>query len=102
MEFDHLDKRVKVDEVLNILKHERAALHIWITLAVCVIYSKIIMLFCLQLEYYKRGKIADFVHLLEVSGSEANLDYADYDKDQMRALDTLAAYYVLEVMTAII
>jgi RNA polymerase-associated protein CTR9 len=56
----------------------------------------------LQLEYYKRGKIADFVHLLEVSGSEANLDYADYDKDQMRALDTLAAYYVLEVTNAII
>lgn len=41
-----------------------------------------------------QGGIADFVRLLEVSGSEASLDYPEYEKDQMRALDTLAAHYV--------
>lgn len=39
------------------------------------------------------------MRLLEASGSEASLDYTDYERDQMRALDTLAAYYVLEVGT---
>ncbi len=50
-----------------------------------------------QLEYYKRNNVEEFVRLLEASGSEASLDYNDFEKDQMRALDTLAAYYVLEV-----
>lgn len=37
------------------------------------------------------------MRILEASGSEASLDYADFEKDQMKALDTLAAYYVNEV-----
>lgn len=47
-----------------------------------------------QLEYYKQGKIEDFIKILEASRSEANINYRDYEKDQMRALDMLAAYYV--------
>jgi RNA polymerase-associated protein CTR9 len=49
-----------------------------------------------QLEYYKQGKIADFIRILEASRLDANVDYRDYEKDQMRALDMLAAYYVQE------
>lgn len=48
--------------------------------------------------YYRRGNEADFVRILEMSGSEASLDYAEYHQDQMRALDTLAAYYVIQVL----
>ncbi len=36
----------------------------------------------------------DFVKILESSRTDANLNYANFEKDQMRALDTLAAYYV--------
>ena len=32
--------------------------------------------------------------LLEASRTDASLNYADYERDQMQALDTLAAYYV--------
>lgn len=56
------------------------------------------MMHSLQLAYYRRGNEADFVRILELSGSEANLDYAEYPRDQMRALDTLAAYYVMQVV----
>lgn len=49
-----------------------------------------------QLEYYKQQKIADFIKILESSRIDANIDYRDYEKDQMRALDMLAAYYVQE------
>jgi RNA polymerase-associated protein CTR9 len=49
-----------------------------------------------QLEYYKQGKIDDFIRILEASRLDANVDYRDYEKDQMRALDMLAAYYVQE------
>lgn len=49
-----------------------------------------------QLEYYKQGKITDFIRILETSRMDANVDYRDYEKDQMRALDMLAAYYVQE------
>ena len=31
---------------------------------------------------------------MDTSRSEANLNYKDSEKDQMKALDTLAAYYV--------
>lgn len=48
----------------------------------------------LQLEYYRQGKVDDFLKILESSRSEANIDYRDFEKDQMRALDMLAAYYV--------
>jgi hypothetical protein len=51
----------------------------------------------LQIAYYKRGNVTDFVKLLESSGSEASLDYAKFEDDQMTALDTLAAHYVNEV-----
>ena len=33
---------------------------------------------------------------MELSRIDANIDYRDYEKDQMRALDMLAAYYVQE------
>lgn len=46
------------------------------------------------MEYYKRGNSAALVRLLESSRSNASLEYKDSDKDQMRALDMLAAYYV--------
>lgn len=36
----------------------------------------------------------DFVKILETSRSDANLTYQDFERDQMKALDTLAAYYV--------
>ncbi|XP_001951487.2 RNA polymerase-associated protein CTR9 homolog isoform X1 [Acyrthosiphon pisum] len=74
-----LDKLPEYDEVLGILKSERSNLHIWVNLA---------------LEYYKRGNSAALVKLLESSRSNASLEYKDSDKDQMRALDMLAAYYV--------
>lgn len=38
----------------------------------------------------------DFVKILEASRTDANLDYESFEKDQMRALDTLAAYYVTQ------
>jgi RNA polymerase-associated protein CTR9 len=46
------------------------------------------------LEYYRQGKVDDFLNILESSRTEANIDYRDFEKDQMRALDMLAAYYV--------
>lgn len=75
------------EEVLQILKSERAALHYWIEVAV---------------EYYRRGSSDDFCKILELSGGDASLDYQDYEKDQMRALDLLAAFYVLQVRWLII
>lgn len=56
--------------------------------------SKIVFFF--QLEYHKQQKIDDFIKILESSRIDANIDYRDYEKDQMRALDMLAAYYVQE------
>ena len=53
--------------------------------------------FILKLEYYKRGNAEDFVKILEASRTDANLQYANFEHDQMRALDTLAAYYVQQV-----
>ncbi|KAJ1371510.1 hypothetical protein KIN20_033475 [Parelaphostrongylus tenuis] len=38
--------------------------------------------------------MADFARLLEVAETEASLDYPEAENDQIRALDTLAAYYV--------
>ncbi|KAI4458501.1 rna polymerase-associated protein ctr9 [Holotrichia oblita] len=67
------------EEVLGILRQEHAQLNIWVTLA---------------LEYYKQNKINDFIRILEDSRTDANVVYRDYEKDQMRALDMLAAYYV--------
>ncbi|CAI4231970.1 unnamed protein product [Auanema sp. JU1783] len=67
------------DEVLQILRAEKAFLHYWIRLG---------------LEYYRRGHYEIFVRLLENSGSEASLEYEDVSNDQMKALDILAAYFV--------
>jgi len=67
------------EEVIGILKQENAQIHIWVTLAV---------------EYYKQKKVEDFVKLLEASRTDANLAYKDFEKDQMKALDSLAAHYV--------
>lgn len=50
--------------------------------------------FLLQLEYYKQNYVEDFVKILDASRTDAGLDYKNSDKDQMKALDTLAAYYV--------
>ncbi|KAL5007726.1 hypothetical protein ScPMuIL_016532 [Solemya velum] len=74
-----LDTLPEGDEVLSILRQEQAPLHIWVTLA---------------LEYYKQNYVDDFVKILEASRTDAGLDYPNSEKDQMRALDTLAAYYV--------
>jgi len=46
------------------------------------------------LEYYKKGNSVALVILLESSRCNANLAYQDSEKDQMKALDMLAAYYV--------
>ncbi|XP_023019050.2 RNA polymerase-associated protein CTR9 homolog [Leptinotarsa decemlineata] len=67
------------DEVLGILRQEKTQLNVWVNLA---------------LEYYKQEKIDDFLKILEASRTDANINYRDYEKDQMRALDMLAAYYV--------
>lgn len=49
-----------------------------------------------QIAYYKQNKTDDFIKILETARIEGNLDYREYEKDQMRAYDTLAAYYVQE------
>ncbi|PIK55019.1 putative RNA polymerase-associated protein CTR9-like isoform X2 [Apostichopus japonicus] len=67
------------EEVLTILKQENAPLHTWLALG---------------LEYYKQGKVEDFVKIFASWQTDANLDYPGNEKDQMTALDTLAAYYV--------
>lgn len=48
------------------------------------------------MEYYKQNKTNDFIKILEASRLDANVNYRDFEKDQMRALDMLAAYYVQE------
>lgn len=67
------------EEVLGILRQERVTLNIWVSLA---------------LEYYRQARIGDFVKILDCSRTEANISYRDFERDQMRCLDTLAAYYV--------
>ncbi len=47
-----------------------------------------------QLEYYKQNKVDDFVKIFGSWQTDAHLDYQGNEKDQMTALDTLAAYYV--------
>ena len=47
-----------------------------------------------KVEYYNQNKFTDFVKVLEASRTEANMNYKDSEKDQMKALDTLAAHYV--------
>lgn len=58
--------------------------------------NKCCFVFHIQLAYYKQNKTQDFIKILEAARSEANTEYRDYEKDQMRAYDMLAAYYVQE------
>ncbi|XP_050083431.1 RNA polymerase-associated protein CTR9 homolog [Anopheles aquasalis] len=69
------------EEVLGILRQERSLLNTWVTVA---------------LAYYKQKKTDDFIKILEASRTDANTNYRDFEKDQMRAYDMLAAYYVQE------
>ncbi len=79
IEYDDLPS---ADEILKVLRDEKVPLHIWVTLAI---------------EYYRQDRVHDFVQILEASrGGEANLDYNKSEEDQMRQLDTLAAYYAQE------
>ncbi|CAF0874480.1 unnamed protein product [Didymodactylos carnosus] len=79
-------------EVLSILQQENCPLHIWVTLA---------------LEYYRQGKETDFVQILEAAKNEITnqkqqqshqqqqtKEQRQHENDQMKCLDTLAAYYV--------
>ncbi|OAF71724.1 RNA polymerase-associated protein CTR9 [Intoshia linei] len=66
-------------EVLNILKQEIAPLHIWIKLA---------------LEYYRQKNYEAFEVILTSAPKIANISYDNFEDDQMKALDLLAAYYV--------
>lgn len=74
-----IDQLPEADDVISILRQEHVQLQLWVNVA---------------LEYYKQKKCEDFVKILEHAHQEANTDYNDYEKDQMRALDMLAAYYV--------
>lgn len=74
-----LDQLPDGDEVLSILIQESCPLHVWIRLAI---------------GYYRQGKINDFVHILESSQTNSNTNYKGFEKDKLRALDTLAAHFV--------
>ncbi|RMZ97826.1 RNA polymerase-associated CTR9 -like protein, partial [Brachionus plicatilis] len=74
-----LDQLPDGDEVLAILIQENCPLHVWIRLAI---------------GYYKQMKLADFVRILEASRTSANTNYRGFEKDSLKALDTLAAHYV--------
>lgn len=50
----------------------------------------------IQVAYYKQNKTQDFIKILEAARAEGNIGYRDFEKDQMRAYDMLAAYYVQE------
>ena len=63
----------------QMLTAESATLNLWVTLAI---------------EYYRQGRTKEFVEILDKSRTDANLNYAKSEEDQMRQLDTLAAYYV--------
>jgi len=59
-----------------------------------VLFHAKLKLFTFQVEYHKQNKIDDFVKVLEASCVEANFNYKDSEKDQMKALYTLAAHNV--------
>ncbi|CAF2780986.1 unnamed protein product [Rotaria sp. Silwood2] len=81
-----LDQLPDGQGVLAILQQENCPLHIWVTLA---------------LEYYRQDKEKDFVEILKSACNEINNQRQQQtsgqraqETDQMRCLDTLAAYYV--------
>ncbi|XP_065646926.1 RNA polymerase-associated protein CTR9 homolog isoform X3 [Hydra vulgaris] len=80
LDFDQLPDG---DEVLSILEQENAVLHLWITLAQ---------------QYFKQGNTEDFLKIYEAACADnfatPNLEYKEYQQDQMVVLDSLAAYYV--------
>lgn len=53
---------------------------------------------------FRQGKEKDMVAILEAArkglGSYASLDYKEHEHDQMRCLDTLAAWYVRQANKA--
>lgn len=57
------------EEVLSILIQENCPLHVWIRLAIA---------------YYKKGKIDDFVRILESSRMNANAQYKGHEKGKRR------------------
>ncbi|CAD6190371.1 unnamed protein product [Caenorhabditis auriculariae] len=67
------------DEVMGILQAEQAKLVYWIHVAI---------------QYYRAGRFAEFLNILESAGSQAFLDYPNVQNDQMRALDMLAAHHM--------
>lgn len=97
------------DEVLGILRQEHSQLSIWVNVAVSLTipsasntkYDGSHFFFSLvtsykQVAYYKQNKTEDFLKILEVARIEGNTAYREYEKDQMRCYDMLAAYYVQE------
>ncbi|CAK9294486.1 unnamed protein product [Gordionus sp. m RMFG-2023] len=74
-----LDQITEPNELLQILMQENCPLNIWVTIAI---------------DYYRKGKEENFVKILESAQVNANINYAEFEKDQMRSLDTLAAYYL--------
>ena len=85
------------EEVLTILGQEQAPLHLWVTLAVEYYRQALgILLVNVHPFLFRQGKIPDFVAILEQALIKADVTYKDYDKDQMKAYDSLAAHYVQE------
>eukprot|EP00118_Oscarella_pearsei_P009930 m.58713 g.58713 ORF g.58713 m.58713 type:complete len:1092 (+) comp34825_c0_seq5:588-3863(+) len=76
-----LDQLPEGEEVLGILRNERAPLNIWLKLAQ---------------QYYKQNRHEDFARILESCrpGDAADINYPNHETDQMTALDSLAAHYV--------
>lgn len=74
-----LDQLPDGEEVLSILVQENCPLYVWIRLAI---------------GYYKLNKYADFVRILDASRTSAFTNYKGGEKDMLKSLDTLAAYYV--------
>ena len=64
-----LDQLPDGEEVLSILKQESCPLYVWIRLSIA---------------YYKQGKINDFVHILESSKTNANINYKNHEKDKLK------------------
>ncbi|CAJ0571771.1 unnamed protein product, partial [Mesorhabditis spiculigera] len=82
IEFNLVDEDMPLlEDLVGILKSERAPLHCWVDAAI---------------GYYVQKRNEEFIKLLETAGGDAFLEYPGIEKDQMRALDTLAAFYVSE------
>lgn len=66
-------------DILDILKAEQAPLNLWLTFA---------------REYFKQGKVAEFLQILE-EGSSPEIDeyYSDVKYDRIAILNALGAYY---------